>query len=97
MKFFDITNEGDFLKIRELAPTVAPGTPGAPLGAAPAAGPAAGPAPGATAATQDPQAAAKMQAQQALDRANQKKEIQAQITATQKQLQELQKQLAAIK
>ena len=40
MKFFDITNESDFLKIRELAPAVAPGTPGAPLGAPPAAGPA---------------------------------------------------------
>jgi hypothetical protein len=38
-----------------------------------------------------------MQAQQALDRANRKKEIQSQITAMQKQVQELQKQLAAIK
>jgi hypothetical protein len=71
------------------------------MGAAPApvpgAAPSGSPAPGVAQATQDPQAAAKMQAQQALDRANQKKEIQAQITATQKQLQELQKQLAAIK
>ena len=46
---------------------------------------------------QDPQAQAKMMAQQALDRANRKKEIQDQIAQTQKQLQDLQKQLAAIK
>ena len=88
MKFFDITNESDFLKIRELAPAVAPGTPGAPLGAGPA--PTAAPA-------QDPQMQQKMMAQQALDRQNQKKQIQDQIKSKQEELAELQKQLAAIK
>jgi hypothetical protein len=39
----------------------------------------------------------KMMAQQALDRANKKKEIQDQIKQTQEQLAELQKQLAMIK
>jgi hypothetical protein len=47
--------------------------------------------------SQDPAAQAKMQAQQALDRANRKKQIQDQITQTQKQLQDLQKELASIK
>ena len=61
-------------------------------------------APGAAQATQDPNAAAKMQAQQALDRQNQKKELQTaikqtqdQIVQLQKQLQDQQKQLASIK
>jgi hypothetical protein len=43
---------------------------------------------------QDPQAQAKMMAQQALDRQNKKKEIQDQIRAKQAELQDLQKQLA---
>jgi hypothetical protein len=45
----------------------------------------------------DPQAQAKMQAQQALDRANQKKQIQDAISQKQKELQDLQKQLAQIR
>jgi hypothetical protein len=92
MRFFDITNEGDFLKIRELAPAVAPGTPGAPLGAPPP-----GAAPTGSAPPPNPQMQQKMMAQQALDRANQKKQIQDQIKQTQEQLADLQKQLAAIK
>ena len=92
MKFFDITNEGDFLKIRELAPTVAPGTPGAPLGAAPAAGSAPTVAP-----AQNPADQQKIMAQQALDKQNQKKQIQDQIKSKQEELAELQKQLATIK
>jgi hypothetical protein len=44
----------------------------------------------------DPAAQAKLMAQQALDRANKKKEIQDTIKAKQKELQDLQKQLAAI-
>jgi hypothetical protein len=47
--------------------------------------------------TADPQSQAKMQAQQALDRANQKKQIQDAISQKQKELQELQKQLAQIR
>ena len=86
MRFSSISNEADFSRLRELAPTMAPG-----------AAPSTQAAPGVAQATQDPQANAKMQAQQALDRANRKKEIQTQIAATQKQLQDLQKQLAAIK
>lgn len=45
----------------------------------------------------DPQAQAKMMAQQALDRANKKKEIQGLIKSKQEELANLQKQLAAIK
>jgi hypothetical protein len=45
----------------------------------------------------DPQAQAKMMAQQALDRQNRKKQIQDQIKQNQEQLADLQKQLAAIK
>ena len=47
--------------------------------------------------SQDPQAQQKMMAQQALDRANQKKEIQELIKQKQAELADLQKQLAAIK
>jgi len=88
MRFSDLVNEGDFLNIRELAPTMAPP-------AAPAAG-ATTLAPGQQVAT-DPAAQAKMMAQQALDKANQRKQLQDQIKQTQSQLIDLQKQLAAIK
>ena len=49
------------------------------------------------AVTADPAAQAKMLAQQAIDRANKKKEIQEQIKQKQKELADLQKQLALIK
>ena len=93
MRFQDVAFEGDFLKIRELAPTIA--------GAAPA--PGAAPATGATTMApgqqvqQDPAAQAKMLAQQALDRQNRKKQIQDQIKQTQEQLAALQKELATLK
>jgi len=88
MKLSNITTESEFARIRELAPTT--------LGAAPAmAAPTQTPAIGTVA--QDPQAAAKMQAQQALDRANRKKQIQDQIKQTQQQLIDLQKELAQIR
>ncbi len=45
----------------------------------------------------DPAAQSKMLAQQAIDRANKKKEIQDQIKNKQKELADLQKQLALIK
>ena len=45
----------------------------------------------------DPQAQAKMMAQQALDRQNRRKEVQDLIKAKQEELADLQKQLAAIK
>lgn len=93
MRFSSISNEAEFFRLRELAPTIAPGAAPAAAFAAPTSQA----APGVAQATQDPQANAKMQAQQALDRANRKKEIQTQIAATQKQLQDLQKQLATIK
>ena len=86
MKFFNIVSESEFARIRELAPTT--------LGAAPGAMPPPG---SALAATGDPQAQAKMQAQQVMDRANQKKQLQDQIVQTQKQLQDLQKQLAQLR
>lgn len=47
--------------------------------------------------SQDPQAQQKMMAQQALDRANQKKELQDAIKQKQQELADLQKQLAQIK
>lgn len=49
------------------------------------------------AVTADPAAQAKMMAQQAIDRANKKKEIQDQISQKQKELADLQKQLALVK
>lgn len=45
----------------------------------------------------DPAAQQKMMAQQALDRANKKKEIQDAIKAKQQELQDLQKQLAQLR
>lgn len=45
----------------------------------------------------DPAAQQKMMAQQALDRANKKKEIQDAIKSKQQELQDLQKQLAALR
>lgn len=45
----------------------------------------------------DPAAQQKMMAQQALDRANKKKEIQDTIKAKQQELQDLQKQLAELR
>lgn len=86
MRFQDLANESDFLKIKELAPTIAPGT-----------------TPGATtmAPTQqvsnDPNAQAKMMAQQALDRQNRKKDIQDQIKQKQEEIANLQKELAALR
>jgi len=75
----------------------APQPPFAQPGAAP------GATPGTTTLTpgqsvsQDPQAQQKMMAQQALDRANQKKELQDAIKQKQQELADLQKQLAQIK
>jgi hypothetical protein len=83
-------------RLRELVP---PST-----GAAPAPGAPGAPAPtGATTLKpgqqiqQDPAAMAKMAAQQALDKQNQKKELQDQIKQKQEELADLNKQLAAIK
>ena len=87
MKLSAIVSEMEFTRLRELDAPM--------LGATPATG-ATTMAPGQQVA-QDPAAQAKMQAQQALDRANRKKQIQDQITQTQKQLQDLQKELASIK
>ena len=83
------------------APMLGATTPGAApaTGAAPTQAPVAGAntlAPGQQ-IQQDPQAQAKMLAQQALDRQNQKKQIQDEIKQTQDHLADLQKQLAAIK
>lgn len=85
MRFQDLTQEGDFLKIRELAPTI--GAPSMPTSASPGA---------VQQINQDPQAQQKMMAQQALDRANKKKEIQDQIKQKQQELTDLQKQLAEL-
>jgi phage-related minor tail protein len=87
MKLSAIVSETEFARLQELDAPM--------LGTAPAAG-ATTLAPGQQAAA-DPQAQAKMQAQQALDRANQKKQIQDAISQKQKELQDLQKQLAQIR
>jgi phage-related minor tail protein len=87
MKLSAIMSETEFARLQELDAPM--------LGATPAAG-ATTLAPGQPAAA-DPQAQAKMQAQQALDRANQKKQIQDAISQKQKELQDLQKQLAQIR
>lgn len=90
MKLSSIVSETEFTRLRELdAPmlgtTPTTTTPGATTLA-----------PGQQVA-QDPAAQQKMMAQQALDRANKKKEIQELIRQKQKELQDLQKQMAQIK
>lgn len=90
MKLSSIVSEQEFVRLRELTP---------PMAGIAAPAPAAGAtilAPGQQIA-QDPTAQAKMAAQQAVDRQNRKKQIQDQIVQTQKQLQDLQKQLALVK
>jgi hypothetical protein len=87
MKLSSIVSEMEFARLQELDTPM--------LGVASAAG-ATTMAPGQQ-VSQDPAAQAKMMAQQALDRANQKKQIQDQIKQTQEQLADLQKQLAAIR
>ena len=88
MKLSTILSEREFSRLRELAPTTAAPAPATTTTSG------AAPAPGVAQATQDPQAAAKMQAQQALDRMNQKKAVQDAIKQTQDQIVQLQKQLA---
>ena len=68
--------------------------PPAGMGAAPTPAPPAVPG---QAPTTDPQAQAKMMAQQALDMQNRKKELQDTIKAKQQEIMDLQKQLASIK
>jgi hypothetical protein len=87
MKLSSIVSETEFARLWELDAPM--------LGATPTAG-ATTMAPGQQVA-QDPAAQAKMQAQQALDRANRKKQIQDQIKQTQEQLANLQKELASIR
>lgn len=86
MKLSTIVSETEFTRLSELVPPTA--------GVAPVAGTTMAPT---QTMAQDPAAQAKMQAQQALDRANRKKQIQDQIKQTQQQLIDLQKQLATIK
>lgn len=87
MRFDQLFSEEEFLKIRELAPAMATGSPQQA---------------GATTMApnqpvqQDPQAMAKMAAQQAKDRMDQKKQIQDQIRQTEQQLQDLKKKLAEL-
>ena len=94
MKLSTIVSEREIARLAELD---APMLGATPTGAAPA------PAPGTTTlqpgqqVQNDPAAQAKMMAQQALDRANRKKQIQELIKDKQQELQDLQKQLAAIK
>lgn len=95
MKLFNIVSETEFARLSELdAPML--GTTPAPAATTTGTGVAG--------ATQDPQAQAKMAAQQALDRVHQKQQLQqqvkdkqAEIQQAQKDLQELQKQLASIR
>jgi phage-related minor tail protein len=87
MKLSAIVSETEFARLQELDAPM--------LGATPPAG-ATTMAPGQQVAA-NPQAQAKMQAQQALDRVNQKKQIQDAISQKQKELQDLQKQLAQIR
>jgi hypothetical protein len=110
MRLQNIVTEAEATKLMELD---APMLGAAPTGAQvqPASGPqqttpppAGTPQPSAAKPQQDPQAAAKMQAQQALDRLNQKKQLEddikqthEQITQLQKSLQDKQKQLATLK
>jgi flagellar motor protein MotB len=93
MKLTSIITEAEFAKLAELnvpMPTAggmpAPGAIAQPGMANPLA-----------AAIQDPQAQAKMQAQQVLDKNNQKKQLQDAIRQKQQELSDLQKQLAQIR
>ena len=86
MKLSNIVSETEFTRLVELDATM--------LGATPTLG-ATTLAPGQSMQA-DPQAQAKMMAQQALDRQNRKKQIQDQIKQTQEQLADLQKQLASV-
>lgn len=83
-----LTDIGESYILPELVPPATPGTAPAPQ-----------PQTSTTSsnAAPNPQAQAQMMAQQALDRANKKKEIQDQIRAKQQELADLQKQLAEIK
>jgi len=83
MKLSNIVSESELTRLREL-------TPPAP-GAAPMA------APAGTMTAQDPQAAAKLQAQQVIQVQQRKKAIQDQIRQKQQEIQDLQKELASIK
>lgn len=89
MKFQDIAYEGDFLKIRELAPTVAAPSAGASPGQP--APQQAQPSGLATGAMNPAQAA-----QAAKDRLEQKKQVQDQIKQLEKQLADARKQLATL-
>jgi hypothetical protein len=93
MKLSNIVSETEFRRVSELAPTnsmtqanIPSPTSNQPITTAPG-----------QQAQQNPQAQAKMMAQQALDRNNRKKQIQDQIKQTQEQLATLQKELATIK
>ena len=86
MRLSSIINEFEVARLSELDVPM----PGAqPAGAAPIAG--------AAQATQDPQAAAKLQAQQVKQMMDRKKQIQDQIKQTQEQLVALQKELATLR
>jgi hypothetical protein len=93
MKLSNIVSETEFRRVSELAPTnsmtqanIPSPTSSQPITTALG-----------QQAQQNPQAQAKMMAQQALDRNNRKKQIQDQIKQTQEQLATLQKELATIK
>lgn len=93
MKLANIVSETEFRRVTELAPTdsmtqanIPSPTSSQPITKAPG-----------QQSQQDPQAQAKMMAQQALDRNNRKKQIQDQIKQTQEQMAALQKELATIK
>jgi hypothetical protein len=96
MKLSNIISEREQFRLRELTP--APAAPGA---VAPGTAPTIGATP---APAQDPQAQAKMMAQQAQSRLEQKKQLedqikqkQQEIANSQKALQDMQKQLATIR
>jgi hypothetical protein len=91
MRFSDVSNSTDFLKIRELAPAITPGVqpaptvaPTPPQGQKPQAGMAGG--------QMDPVQAA----QAAKERQEQKKQVQDQIKQTEQQLMDLRKKLAEL-
>jgi len=93
MRFQDLAYEGDFLKIRELAPTVAAPIPGAAPGAAATPGqPSAAKPAGLATGQMDPAQAA----QAAKDRIEQKKQLQDQIKQLEQQIADARKQLASL-
>jgi hypothetical protein len=94
MKLEQFFSEDELLRLKELVPTPAPATPSV-VGVGKA--PTMAPQPGQAAVSVDPMAAQKAQAMAAKQIMDQKKQLQDQIKAKEKELMDLRKQLAGLR